>query len=150
MAEYEEARPNKPALTTLSLTAIITVISIVAFLLVPAFGVPEVKQTSTGSAGSTVYVIAPAGSGSSLVNFSPANFMLVIGVNNTFVLKNEDTADHTMTSNQGDPAAFDTGDISGLSSSAPITLTIPGTYKYICQFHPAYMHGTITVLASSP
>jgi plastocyanin len=149
-SEYEEAKPNKPALAVLSLAVTIIALSLTAFLIVPALGVPEVQQTATGSAGSTVYIIAPAGSGSSLANFSPANFTLVIGVNNTFVLKNEDLADHTMTSIHGDPAAFDTGDISGLTSSDPITLTIPGTYMYVCQFHPEYMRGTITVIASTP
>lgn len=100
------------------------------------------------SAGGIVYIVAPAGSGASQVNFSPSNVLLVIGVNNTIVLKNEDTADHTITSNPGDAVRFDTGDISGLSSSAPITFTTPGSYGYHCQFHPASMHGTITVIAN--
>jgi len=148
MAEYEKAKPNKPALAALSLAVTIVAISVTAFLIVPAFGVPEVQQAQTGSAGSTVYIIAPAGSGSSLANFSPANVTLVIGVNNTIVLKNEDMADHTLTSNPGDSFSFDTGDISGLSSSAPIVFTTPGVYPYHCTFHPASMHGTITVVAS--
>jgi len=106
----------------------------------------QILQTATASTGKMVVIVAPAGSGLGQTNFLPANFVLVIGVNNTFVLKNEDTADHTMTSRPGDPMAFDTGDISGLSSSSPITLTIPGTYNYYCQFHPASMRGTITVI----
>jgi plastocyanin len=93
--------------------------------------------------------VAPSGAGISEINFAPANIVLVIGVNNTLVMKNEDTADHTLTSNPGDAFSFDTGDISGLSSSAPIVFTTPGVFGYHCQFHPAYMHGTITVLASS-
>jgi plastocyanin len=107
-------------------------------------------QPSTVSAGKTVTITAPAGSGISQINFAPPNIVLVIGVNNTIVLKNQDTSDHTITSNPGDPVNFDTGDISGLASSDPITLTTPGTYAYHCQFHPAYMHGTITVFAGSP
>ena len=147
--EYENVKSNKPNLTSLSLVGVLIIISVAAFLIVPAFGAPEVQQTATSSAGSIVYIIAPAGSGSSLANFSPANVTLVIGVNNTIVLKNEDLADHTLTSNPGDSFSFDTGDISGLSSSAPIVFTTPGVYPYHCTFHPSSMHGTITVLASS-
>ena len=159
--EYEEVKPNKPALAALALAGILIAISITAFLVVPGVqprlapasqvGGPEVPQTPTGLSGGTVVVIAAlAGSGINQVNFSPSNLVLVIGVNNTIVLKNEDTADHTITSNPGDPVAFDTGDVSGLSSSDTIIFTTPGTYAYHCQFHPAYMHGTSTVLASSP
>jgi len=117
--------------------------------LAAAPGVIQNRVLQTGSTGQTIMIVAPAGSGVSLVNFSPSNVTLVIGVNNTIVLNNKDTADHTITSNPGDPVAFDTGDISGLSSSDPITFTTPGTYGYHCQFHPAYMKGTITVLAAS-
>jgi plastocyanin len=146
--EHEKVNSNKPNLSSLSLVGVLIFISVAAFLIVPAFGVPEVQQTATGSAESIVYIIAPAGSGSSLANFSPADVTLVIGVNNTVVLKNEDMADHTITSNPGDSFSFDTGDISGLSSSAPIVFTTPGVYPYHCTFHPSFMHGTITVLAS--
>ena len=95
-----------------------------------------------------VVIVAPNNSGAVEINFAPANVLLVIGVNNTIVLKNADTADHTITSNSGDSFHFDTGDISGETSSGPITFTTPGTYGYHCQFHPAYMHGTITVVAN--
>ena len=97
----------------------------------------------------TVVIVAPNNSGAVSINFAPANVMLVIGVNNTIILKNVDTADHTITSNSGDGFKFDTGDISGQTSSDPITFTTPGTFGYHCQFHPSYMHGTITVVAAS-
>jgi len=99
-------------------------------------------------ASSVVVIVAPNNSGAVAINFAPANVLLVIGVNNTIILKNEDTADHTLTANSGDTFHFDTGDISGQTSSDPITFTTPGTYGYHCQFHPAYMHGTITVVAN--
>ena len=163
MTEYEEVRPNKPALAILAVVGIIIALSITAMLVVPGLQPHLVPVSQSGSAqgpqipptesalvgAATVTIISPAGAGINQENFSPANVVLVIGVNNTIIMKNEDTADHTLTSNPGDPVAFDTGDISGLSSSAPITFTTPGTYGYHCQFHPAYMHGTITVLASS-
>jgi len=96
---------------------------------------------------SIVVIVAPNNSGATNINFAPANVLLVVGVNNTIILKNADTADHTITSNSGDSFHFDTGDISGETSSSPITFTTPGTYAYHCQFHPSTMHGTITVVA---
>ena len=160
MSEYEEIKPSKPALTVLAAAGILIAITITAFLVIPglqprlvpisqAGSGPEVPQTPAALIGRTITIIAPEGAGINQINFTPANMVLVIGVNNTIVLNNKDTADHTITSNPGDPVAFDTGDISGLSSSDPITFTTPGTYGYHCQFHPAYMKGTITVLAAS-
>ncbi len=167
MSDNEEMKANRPALAILSIAGILIAISIATVLLVPglqpryvASQPPSVGPTSGPSSGpsggpapqalasATVYIVAPAGAGISELNFAPANIVLVIGVNNTLVMKNEDTADHTITSNPGDSFSFDTGDISGLSSSAPIVFTTPGVYGYHCQFHPAYMHGTITVVAS--
>ena len=149
--------PNKPALALLAVAGLLIAISITSVLLIPGLqprfipvssvGGAQPPPTGPAQAGITVTIIAPAGSGINEINFSPHDFVLVIGVNNTIVLKNQDTADHTVTSNPGDPVSFDTGDISGLSSSNPITFTVPGTYGYHCQFHPAYMHGTITVVA---
>jgi plastocyanin len=158
MSEYEEMRANRPAIAILCLAGVLLALSITAVLLIPGIqpryvaaptsGVASGVPSSGPPAGVTVFIVALAGAGISEINFSPANIVLVIGVNNTVVLKNEDTADHTITSNPGDTFSFDTGDTSGLSSSLPIVFTTPGVFGYHCQFHPAYMHGTITVLAS--
>jgi plastocyanin len=160
LSEHDAMEPNKPALAALAIAGILIAISITSVLVIPGLQPRFIPISSVGGGptpptgpevgGVAVTIIAPAGSGINEINFSPHNFVLVIGVNNTFVLKNQDTADHTVTSNPGDPASFDTGDISGLSSSNPITLTTPGTYAFHCQFHPAYMHGTITVVAGNP
>lgn len=54
--------------------------------------------------------------------------------------ENADKAAHTASAADG---SFDTGTIDqGESGSA--TLTAPGTYAYICEFHP-FMKGTIEV-----
>jgi len=162
MSEHEEATVNRPAIAILCVAGILLALSITSVLLIPGLqprylAAPPPSSGLTGGPpsgpqapeGVTSYIVAPSGAGISEINFTPANFVLVIGVNNTLVLKNEDTADHTVTSNPGDTFSFDTGDISGLSSSLPIVFTTPGVYGYHCQFHPAYMHGTITVLAST-
>jgi len=160
MSEHEEMKPNKPAVAVLCAAGILLAIAITTVLLVPGLQQPFTAvppPPPTGAlgpgpqvqAGAEVFIVAPSGAGISEINFLPANVVLVIGVNNTLVLKNADTADHTLTSNPGDAFSFDTGDISGLSSSAPIVFNIPGVFGYHCQFHPAYMHGTITVVTAS-
>jgi plastocyanin len=161
MSEHEEVKANRPALAVLSVAGILLAISITTVLLVPGLQPRYVAAPPPGIGpsggpgpqalpGAQVFILAPSGAGISEINFAPANIVLVIGVNNTLVLKNADTADHTVTSNPGDSFSFDTGDISGLSSSSPIVFTTPGVYPYHCTFHPAYMHGTITVVASPP
>ncbi|HMK83444.1 MAG TPA: cupredoxin domain-containing protein [Candidatus Bathyarchaeia archaeon] len=156
----EVLEPNKPALTILAIAGILIAMSITAALVIPGFQ-PRLVQVSSVAGGSSggssspaiagriVTVIAPINSGVAAINFAPANFVLVIGINNTIVMKNEDTADHTMTSNPGDPVSFDTGDVTAGTTSSPLTFTTPGTYAYHCQYHPGTMHGTITVLAAS-
>jgi plastocyanin len=159
--EHEELKPNTPAVAILCVAGILLALSVTGVLLIPGLQPRYVAAPSPGGvpgggpapppgpAGAPSFVIAPSGSGISEINFTPADITLVIGVNNTLVLKNEDTADHTITSNPGDAFSFDTGDISGLSSSSPIVFSTPGVFGYHCQFHPAYMHGTITVVAAS-
>ena len=161
MSEHEEMKANRPAVAVLCLAGVLLAISITSVLLVPGLqpryvaAPPGTGPSGPGGGpgpqalpGAQVFIVAPSGAGISEINFAPANIVLIIGVNNTLVMKNADTADHTLTSNPGDTFSFDTGDISGLSSSSPIVFTTPGVYPYHCQFHPAYMHGTITVLAS--
>jgi len=159
MSQHEELKPNKPAVAVLCTAGILLAIAITSVLLVPGLqprfiaAPPPPPSGGAGPgpqipAGVMVFIVAPSGAGISEINFAPANIVLVIGVNNTLVLKNADTADHTITSNPGDAFSFDTGDVSGLSSSTPIIFNTPGVFGYHCQFHPAYMHGTITVVAS--
>ncbi len=158
MSEYEEVKANKPALALLGAGGLLLALSIATLLLVPGLQpryvavAPPITGPSTGpqvAVGATAYIIAPSGSGIAQINFAPNNIVLIIGVNNTLVLKNQDSSDHTVTSNPGDSFSFDTSDVSGLSTSSPIIFTTPGVYAYHCQFHPAYMHGTITVIAGT-
>jgi plastocyanin len=59
-----------------------------------------------------------------------------------FTLDNQDSATHTLTADDG---SFDSGQVSGGTTSDPITPpTAPGTYKFHCEIHSS-MHGTLTV-----
>ena len=104
-----------------------------------------------------VNVTIPSGAGSApagytqgaktTYGFTPNTVTLVIGRNDTVVWTNADSAIHTATSDQGAPAAFDSGNING-GASWQYTFTVAGTYTYHCTYH-AWMQGKIVVLPGS-
>ena len=84
-----------------------------------------------------VVIDAPAGT----FQFDPATLTIHMGT--TVVWRNTTIAEHTATSDVGDPAPFDSGIINP-SSTFSFTFTVLGTYNYHCNIH-AFMHGTIIV-----
>jgi plastocyanin len=58
-------------------------------------------------------------------------------------IANADAAPHTITDGASGDKAFDSGTIKGKASGS-LTIDEPGTYSYICEFHP-FMKGEITV-----
>ena len=70
--------------------------------------------------------------------YKPENVTISAGDSVSF--SNEDSAKHTTTADDGD---FDTGTL-GKGDSKAITIDKPGTYAYICSFHP-FMNGQVTV-----
>ena len=88
-------------------------------------------------------VVIPAGTAARSLNYSPSQFTVEIGVNNTVTFVNQDSATHTVTSNTG---AFDSGDIAS-GKSWTHTFTTPGTYSFHCKYH-SFMTGTVTVVSS--
>ena len=83
--------------------------------------------------------------------FNPEVVTVVIGVNNTVVWTNGDTAIHTVTSvtqtASGAPL-FNSGDM-GMGAQFSYTFTAPGTYTYICIYH-GDMVGKVVVEAQPP
>jgi plastocyanin len=74
-------------------------------------------------------------------DFAYAPASLTVATGTTVKFTNEDSTNHTATSTgQG---RFDTGTI-GKGQSKSVTLHTPGTFSYVCSFHP-FMHGSITV-----
>ena len=70
--------------------------------------------------------------------YTPVTLTVAVGTRVTFT--NHDATAHTATATS---PALDTGSIAA-GKSATVTLSHPGTYHYICQFHP-FMHGTLIV-----
>ena len=57
-------------------------------------------------------------------------------------ISNADAAPHAIT-DEGSGKAFDSGTIKGKASGS-FTVDTPGTYRYICEFHP-FMKGELMV-----
>lgn len=94
---------------------------------------------------SEVVVIIPNGAGENLhLGFEPSKIMLVIGVNNTVVWKNEDSTWHTAHSNIPE---FNSGLIQP-GDSFTHTFQRAGTYPYHCDPHP-WMTGVVIVKAAT-
>jgi len=101
------------------------------------------STTSSGS-GSTITIPLGAGSGA---NFSPSTLTVTSGTTITFT--NQDTGVTHNIDFQSVPAGSTV--TSGTTSpnlkggnSYSVTLTTPGTYSYVCDYH-SWMKGTITV-----
>lgn len=100
-------------------------------------------HTATGLTGRvTAHVAGDPGVGIADFHFSPATTTIHVG--DTITWSNSGPSSHTATASNG---SFNTG-ILKKGQSASHTFTQPGTYAYVCQIHP-FMHGTITVLAST-
>jgi len=108
-------------------------------------GVPS----SSGETNVSISIPNGAGAGpSGAPGFSPANVTVILGINNTVVWTNNDSAAHTVTS-ASTPAgvkAFDSG-IFAPDATFTETFTVPGTYEYYCTLHP-WMAGIVVVKAS--
>jgi plastocyanin len=66
---------------------------------------------------------------------------ITVQAGSTVTWENDDSTEHTATASDG---SFDTGTIQGHGATAKATVRQPGTYDYVCEFHP-FMKGTITV-----
>lgn len=91
-----------------------------------------------GGGGANVTITITGMNGAS--SFSPSPDTVNVG--QTVAWHNADATTHTATANG---AAFNTGNISGGSTSAPITMSTAGSFPYHCSIHPT-MTGTLVVV----
>jgi len=107
------------------------------------------KSSSAGQQGvsspktTTIDIVQGSGANASIAHsYSPSPVTVVIGVNNTVMWVNNDSAPHTVTANDG---SFDSGNMAP-TAAFTFTFTTPGTYEYHCIYHP-WMVGTVIVKA---
>jgi len=109
-----------------------------------ATSVSTTTSTVTSSTVTSGTVNVAINSGSALnttsTYFSPRTITVVIGVNNTVVWTNLDSAEHTVTATD---SSFNSGFIQP-GQTYTHTFTTPGTYTYYCEIHP-WMKGTVIV-----
>lgn len=73
--------------------------------------------------------------------YSPVAIKVKVGTKVTWT--NQDSVEHTVTTDDGTPAKIDSG-LFGKGESFSFTFDKAGTYTYFCQPHP-YMKGTVIV-----
>jgi plastocyanin len=95
---------------------------------------------STTSGGSSAGQASTTGDSVSIKDFAYSPPDLTVSTGTMIKFTNQDSTNHTATASGG---AFDTGTI-GKGQSKVVALQSPGTFAYVCSFHP-FMHGTITV-----
>jgi plastocyanin len=101
----------------------------------------ETTPTQTRPVKEVIISNPPGSATNTSMTFQPAYVKVVIGVNNTVVWVNEDTALHTVTSTA---RFFDYQLQPGQRAS--YTFTRPGRYDYSCTVHP-WMQGVVEVVA---
>jgi plastocyanin len=87
---------------------------------------------------------APSGPGEVLItDFAYGPEALSIAVGTTITWTNDDTADHTVTSDD-DTGLLDSGSIDTGGATFEQTFDEPGSFTYFCAFHP-FMKGSVEV-----
>jgi plastocyanin len=105
------------------------------------------QATTTSLSPEIVHVNMPSGVATNKsLNFQPVNITVVIGVNNSVIWKNDDSAPHTVTSTSVPSGAsmFNSGNMNS-NATYTYTFTVPGTYKYECTYHTLWMQGIVIV-----
>ncbi len=99
------------------------------------------STTPTSPATSQVSIL-PGAAYPNSTGFSPPTITVVVGVNNTVRWTNNDTAPHTVTASDH---SFDSGNLNP-GDTWTYTFNTPGTYTYVCTYHP-WMKGTVIVVS---
>ena len=99
-------------------------------------------RRARGRAGASISIPSGAGSPNGAPGYSPANFTVIIGTNNTVTWTNNDNAHHTVTATDN---SFNSGNMAAGAKFTYVFKTA-GTYNYICNYH-TWMKGTVTVKA---
>ena len=134
---------------------VLAVVGGVAVLYLPALSGGTTNTSNTGANTSTTQspaatVIIPKGVGANqTLNFQPSKITVVIGVNNTIEWIQQDSTPHNVVSSSIPSGAqsFRSDTVMSQGSKFKVTLTVPGTYRYMCSIHPTYMLGEIVVLS---
>jgi plastocyanin len=119
--------------------------SLLGFLLLIGLIVTGCNSTPAPSSGSSspVAVSGPAAGGGPTITISGMAFgdPLTVSPGATITIVNKDTVEHSVTSDPKGPFSTDVDGGEQKTFTAP---TQPGTYPFVCKYHPN-MKGTLTV-----
>jgi plastocyanin len=102
------------------------------------------KSNPAGPGGAADVTINIIGAGLGANAYSPNPDTVTVG--QTVAWHNTNGITHTATSDAGPGSVFNTGNVGGGGTSAPITMTAAGSYPYHCAIHGAVsMSGTLVV-----
>jgi plastocyanin len=119
-----------------------SLILLAAAAIVLAVGVLALGHSGGRSAHAPSAVVSRGnGARLTIANYAFSPTTLTVRAGATVSVTNTDSTAHTATAESG---AFDSGTLKP-GRSAHLTLSKPGTYTYLCQFH-AFMTGTIRVV----
>ncbi|WP_211881311.1 cupredoxin domain-containing protein [Pseudarthrobacter albicanus] len=115
----------------------------------PSAPAPTATATASMPAESSSAMTSSPGTGSVMASAAAISIKdfafgdpITVSPGATVMVTNMDTAEHTVTADQG--SAFDV-EVKGSGGTATLTApSKPGTYAFHCTYHPN-MHGTLTV-----
>jgi len=117
------------------------------FILVLAVGAVTLSACGDDADDSSSASSSSTGAAKDAFDVKISNFKFVtpdvaVKTGGTVTWTNDDSAAHTATDDKG-AAPFDTGTLNQ-GDAKKVTFSKPGTYAYICAFHP-FMKGTVVV-----
>jgi len=107
----------------------------------PAAGTPPTSVTEDGGGYGAANGGGGAGSGATLASRDVSFAATSVAPGGLVTVDNADSADHTVTAEGGE---FDSGEVSGGTTSSFQAPDEAGTYEFACEIHPD-MTGTLTV-----
>jgi plastocyanin len=120
----------------------IVLLALVATAAAVAVAVLALGHDSGPTKANSSAIVAP-GKTIDISNFAYSPAAVTVKVGTTIEFTNEESVDHTATSNT--EGLFDTGTL-GKGQSMRVKMNKVGSFSFHCSFH-AFMHGTIDVVA---
>lgn len=146
MAKQQETKVAGIVVAIVILVAVVSIGYFQFYVAPNVFNSSSSLSTSSTTASCSVVkcvnITIPLGAGTpqGAPGYSPDVVTVVIGVNNTIVWLNNDTAIHTVTANN---SIFNSGNMNP-GDMFIYTFTTPGTYSYRCIYH-SWMVGKVIV-----
>jgi len=150
--ETEEEYSPRLILIALFVVAMIVLVGVGVALAVPLQ--PSLSSGGASCASGIACIRMP--NNAAVINFSPDNITIFMGVNNTVQWTNQDSVQHTVVvcpvggGQLCSPTiAVATSPVLSKGDTFQVMLNATGVYHFYCSIHPATMRGTIVVISGN-